>query len=389
MNAAVVERSGTLRAMFGLTLLRVLWVLCRRGVFVAFRSALIPRLTLVLIVLSMGQVTWGHGFGLMLNTDANGIPTSIDQFSESTFTDSSGNPIGPDNLFFDQFSGTANPDGSYRTVEGFAFTSGTWPVGSTYTFNVVSPLYFSDGNGAAAPAYVDPTNPGHLANLTDTSTYIHISDRYAGNPDGNHPGATNGTTNVYGNTSFDAGFQVSLTDPHELAKDLYFGGGVNRDGEYGFSYNVTVHFASGQTLTTGPLVDVWATDIGPEGGFASNAPADQQSNAILAIYHSIMQGDFNLDGKANAADIQVMLSAMTDLDVYQTAHNLSDTELLAIGDLDRSGVINNADLQSLLTLLASGNQSPQGVPEPASILIAISAIAALLARQWQRPFGCG
>ena len=321
----------------------------------------------------MGQVAWGHGFGLMLNTDANGIPTSIGQFSESTFTDSSGNPIGPDNLFFDQFSGTANPDGSYRTVEGFAFTSGTWPAGSTYTFNVVSPLYFSDGNGPAVPAYVDPTNPGHLANLADASTYIHISDRYAGNPDGNHPGATNGTTNVYGNTSFDAGFQVSLTDPHELAKDLYFGGGVNRDGEYGFSYNVTVHFAGGQTLTTGPLVDVWATDIGPNGGFASNAPADLQSNAILAIYHAIMQGDFNLDGKATAADIQVMLSAMTDLYSYQTAHNLSGTELLAIGDLDRSGAITNADIQSLLSFLASGSQTPQSVPEPSSILLGIIA----------------
>ena len=312
----------------------------------------------------------GHGFGLLLSTDINGNPVWIDSFSESTFPASGNDPAGPGNLFFDQFSGTANPDGSYRTDEGFAFTSGSWPTGSTYTFNVISPLWFADGSGSAIPAA--------------SGTYIHITDRYAGNSDGRHPGATNGATNVYGNTSFDPGFQVSLADPHELAKDIYFGPGANSYGEFGFAFNVTAHFANGQTLTSGPLVDIWATDIGTLGGFASNTTADQQTAATLAIYHTVMHGDFNLDGTTNAADVPVMLQALTDLDAYKAAHQMVQLELLAIGDFDSCGSVTNRDIQGLLDLIASqpGRGAGTAVPEPASLaLMALGSLGVLAFRR--------
>ena len=55
-------------------------------------------------------------------------------------------------------------------------------------------------------------------------TYLHIYDRYAGNPDpvtDPHPGASSGDIYVNGSTSFYSGFGVSLYDFHELEKDLY------------------------------------------------------------------------------------------------------------------------------------------------------------------------
>ena len=57
-----------------------------------------------------------------------------------------------------------------------------------------------------------------------------------------------------------------------------------------------------------------------------------------------------------------MLAALTNLKSYQTQHNLTDLELLRIGDLDGNQFITNADVPALIILLPN-------VPEPnASVL---------------------
>lgn len=218
-------------------------------------------------------LAWGHGFSLVTNSSTN--PTSFSIFSAQPVLDNDpSNPTpGPNNLFLDQFDGTPNADGSYGTDEGFAAIVGPQPAHSAATFQILSPLFFSDGTSPAAPA-----SPG---------THLHIFNRFAGNSDGLHPGASAGDLNVTGSTSLLSGFGVSLTDFHELEKDLYIAAGSSQtDGEYGFAFNVSVTFASG-TLTSGPLVDVFATDIGPDGGFATFAdPFSTQDPATLAIYQA-------------------------------------------------------------------------------------------------------
>ena len=72
---------------------------------------------------------------------------------------------------------------------------------------------------------------------------------------------------------------------------------------------------------------------------------------------STLAGDFNQDGHVNAADIPVMVAALTDIFTYKSSHSLTNADLLSIGDLDHSGAINNADVQSLLDLLKSGGGS--------------------------------
>ena len=90
-----------------------------------------------------------------------------------------------------------------------------------------------------------------------------------------------------------------------------------------------------------------------------------------------LRGDWNRDVHVNAADILAMLAALSDLNSYKSANSLSDTNLLAIGDINGDGNLNNADLQALLTLLKSGGGSVAAVPKPASVVLLALALLGL------------
>jgi predicted NAD-dependent protein-ADP-ribosyltransferase YbiA (DUF1768 family)/endonuclease/exonuclease/phosphatase family metal-dependent hydrolase len=92
-------------------------------------------------------------------------------------------------------------------------------------------------------------------------------------------------------------------------------------------------------------------------------------------------GDMNLDGTRTSADVATMLSAVQDLVSYKTAHSLSNSDLLSIGDINGDQVIDNADVQSLLSLLQSGSGAT-AVPEPTAISLMTIALALMLL------FGC-
>ena len=121
-------------------------------------------------------------------------------------------------------------------------------------------------------------------------------DVWAGNPDPvtePHPGAGYGNTIVSGTTSFAPGFGVSLYDPHEIEHDLYLSSASTQTyGEYGFAYTVTVHFPNtGTTLTTVPLVAVYALTDGSLGDFADNAGISQQNAASVAIFQAATRNE--------------------------------------------------------------------------------------------------
>src|SRR5262249_41911686 len=62
-------------------------------------------------------------------------------------------------------------------------------------------------------------------------------------------------------------------------------------------------------------------------------------------------GDFDGDGKLTAADIAAMMKALSDVTGYETAHGLTDLDMLSVGDVDGSGTFTNADLQALMNVL--------------------------------------
>jgi hypothetical protein len=70
-----------------------------------------------------------------------------------------------------------------------------------------------------------------------------------------------------------------------------------------------------------------------------------------------LAGDFNGDHQLNGADVRAMLSALSDLNSYQTTRGLSDAALLAVADLNGDGRSTNADIQSLLDRLANADSS--------------------------------
>jgi hypothetical protein len=88
----------------------------------------------------------------------------------------------------------------------------------------------------------------------------------------------------------------------------------------------------------------------------------------------ILLGDLNFSGTRSAADISAMLVALVDINNFKTVNHLSNTDLLAIGDVNGDGKITNTDIQALITSLKAGGGSVAAVPEPASIWLLALAL---------------
>jgi endoglucanase len=98
---------------------------------------------------------------------------------------------------------------------------------------------------------------------------------------------------------------------------------------------------------------------------------DQNVMPVLQQYLP-KAGDFNRDGHVDASDIQAMEAALSNLhgwETSETAQGLNSTQENLIADVNKDGVINNADLQALINLLNSGGGSDAAVPEPASLVM--------------------
>ena len=74
-----------------------------------------------------------------------------------------------------------------------------------------------------------------------------------------------------------------------------------------------------------------------------------------------------------AGDVSAMMTALTNISAYESLHSgftLSDATFLL--DVNRDGVIDNTDIQALISVLANGGLGGGSfamVPEPGSILL--------------------
>jgi hypothetical protein len=91
--------------------------------------------------------------------------------------------------------------------------------------------------------------------------------------------------------------------------------------------------------------------------------------AFTATMNHIVHGDFNGDGLVNAADIGSMMTALADVPKFQTTNFVSNSDLVTMGDFDGDLTLTNLDLQGLIVYLANGGAGGgtiAAVPEPAS-----------------------
>lgn len=93
----------------------------------------------------------------------------------------------------------------------------------------------------------------------------------------------------------------------------------------------------------------------------------------------VVRGDFDRDNQLTAGDISAALTALSNLNSYRTMKGLNDAGLLAVGDVNVSGAVDNRDVQSLLVSLANagGGGGLSVVPEPAAWVLALGALVSL------------
>jgi hypothetical protein len=290
----------------------------------------------LIALLALSQTAFGHGFGLSLNGNKIEAHSEVPTISPHLFVEVL-NTFSSTTMFSDH-GGVAVDTGSGINVPP-----------DTLSVEFLGPLWYSNGGAAQrAPA-------GVTLNATSFGAVM-------GSP-----------VNLTGSSNNPGSFPVVGDDDHSIGWIL-FGSSVP-PGAYGFGYRVT-GLKGGNPLTpfepSVPLVVVFSTPdfTGGAGGSLGNAQS--------AIFNAVLQGDFNQDGKATAADINVMLQALTDLNAYASASSplhptypfaLTSDDLLNLGDVNLSGSVTNADIQAELDLLGSmGFGSVGSVPEPAGWL---------------------
>jgi len=112
-----------------------------------------------------------------------------------------------------------------------------------------------------------------------------------------------------------------------------------------------------------PIYDAWPT--WGSGGVDLEA---------VGVVNSLPLGDMNASGAVNNNDISAFVLALTDRDAYVEAYGLAPE---AAGDIDGNGELNNNDIAPFVDLLTA----PQGVPEPAGVVLLALAAPALMRRR--------
>jgi Dockerin type I domain len=162
--------------------------------------------------------------------------------------------------------------------------------------------------------------------------------------------------------------------------NLYVGGQVYLDATHSVVYStglgILLEYTAGNPTPT-QFANFFALD--PLNGISVG---DVIFTSAQGTGPKIVLGDINRDGHLNVADIQAMLSALADLNAYRSANNLSDPQQFNnLADVNHDGSVNNLDLQALLALIADTGSgsigSPTAVPEPASGSLVLAAMVAL------------
>ena len=104
-------------------------------------------------------------------------------------------------------------------------------------------------------------------------------------------------------------------------------------------------------LYTSPISTIGAATVRATSGAVSGAAP------VNVVW---LKGDLNGDGQLTASDVAAMMTALVDLNGYQTQRGLSNADLLTIADVNNDGAIDNRDMQAIISLLANASMVAAG-----------------------------
>jgi endoglucanase len=130
--------------------------------------------------------------------------------------------------------------------------------------------------------------------------------------------------------------------------------------------------------TTGGMVDATGLYTAPfaSGSFQVTAASGAFSNSATTNV-TLLPGDTDGDGQQAVADVGTLMTALSDVTAYQTSHNLSPSDVLAVGNLDGDAAVTNLDLQAMVVMLANAaaGGAPPGLAPSAGVSFATATPA--------------
>jgi uncharacterized membrane protein len=322
--------------------------------------------------------TSGNAYGM--NTAGDVVGSSVGALTYATVWKSGTTSPTQLSPYGSLFYATAEGINNAKTIAGYSFGPGS---------DVATIWNYSSGTGTWSPQSLG-TLGGSGSDALDINTAGNVvgnASRAGGQGVGAfiwHPGDAAVTDLDPTRTFFGANTFAKGINDHNQVVGSKGGGGA-------FVWDSTNGIRDLQTLIdpSSPFSLTDAKDVNDNGWIVGTAhdSNDNFSHAvILKPAALLLPGDLNRDNHVNAADIPTMMLAMTNPSVYKSTYNVDDSQLQILANINQDGVVNNADIQSLLTLLKTGGGSAEGVPEPSTIALLTLGGLALVFRRRRRGF---
>jgi probable HAF family extracellular repeat protein len=266
-----------------------------------------------------------------------------------------------------KFFAIAHGINSSRTIAGISFDN---------SFDLATVWNYNSGSGTWTPQSLG-TLGGVGSDAFDINTagnVVGYATRASGQGEGAfiwHPGDTS-VTDLDPAQDFSNSFASGINDNNVIVGSDTNGGAFVWDSAHGMR-NL-------QDLIdpTAPYYVTDARDVNDNGwiiGTATNTNDNLPHAVIFKPILQILPGDYNRDQHVDAADVNALELALTNLTSYKNLYGVSDAELLQINQLpgESTTALNNSYLQALLTYLKTGGGSSNPVPEPTSACLAFVA----------------
>ncbi len=161
---------------------------------------------------------------------------------------------------------------------------------------------------------------------------------------------TGGNTQSLGNLSvtdmgtLDLGAATSSTSVNFADSSGNFWGTLLTIKDWKFGIDHLYIGADANGLTASQLSQIKFTDFAPGASITTTASGGEVTPLI---------GDINQDGAISSADVTALMTALSNENAYQSLHTFTAGDLAFILDVNHNGIIDNADLQTEISLVAN------------------------------------